>query len=309
MGKRILVIGSANMDLIVKTAVMPRAGQTLRADSFLTSPGGKGANQAVAVAKLGGSASFVGKVGRDGYGNELIQSLASFGVDTEKVRQSDDAATGVAVILLEESGENRIIVAPGANDTLVRKELDHSLDTHRNLAAVLLQLEVPISTVQYAIERAQILQIPVIVDAGPAVSCDLTMFAGVDILSPNQTEIQAFTGCPANTIEEARTACIQLLKESHAKSIVLKMGSLGCLVQDSTQSHHFPAFSIQAVDTTAAGDGFTAALAVGLSEGWPLDRMVDFANATGALTATKVGAYQALPSEQEVLAFLRQQEE
>lgn len=309
MKKPIVIIGSANMDLIVKTTVIPQAGQTVRAEGFLTSPGGKGANQAVAVARLGGAAAFVGKVGSDAYGDELIKSLTHFGIDTANVMQTGDAPTGVAVILLEESGENRIIVAPGANDLLLHNEIHTFLTKHKEAAAVLLQLEIPIDTVKQAIATAKTLGIPVIIDAGPALSCDLSIFQGVDILSPNQTEIQALTGCPAATIEEAYIACGELLAQSQAKTVVLKMGSQGCLVCDSNQSRHFPAFPIEPVDTTAAGDGFTAALAVGVQEGWTQQRMIDFANATGALTATRIGAYQAIPSNQEVMDFLRRQQE
>lgn len=303
--KKILVIGSINMDLIMSLPRVPEAGESLFAKDYMESPGGKGSNQAIAVSRLGGNVSYIGKVGNDEYGSRLKESLESFNVKTDNLLIAEGANTGRALILLEENGQNRIIVLKGANDLLTPEDIKNQLDQTR-YDIILLQLEIPLSTVEFIIEYARSLGIPVVVDAGPAVDVDINIFKKVDVLSPNQTEIFQLTGQRAETIEEAKIACRKLREATGAGMIILKMGDQGALLYDDNGYQFFESYQIEVKDTTAAGDAFSAALTVGLAEGWPIEKTMCFANATGALAVSKLGAHSSMPTLEEVKQFLKE---
>ena len=303
MSGDILVIGSANMDVFINTPRLPAVGENSFGTSLELLPGGKGANQAVALARLGAAVRFSAKIGQDFFGAELLKVLSGEKIDTSAVFRDAQTATGVAFIIVEANGANRIIVLPGANMAYGEAEIAHIRPAIESAAALLLQLEIPIESIARLIAIAKARSIPVIVDAGPAQRVPLELFEGVAILSPNETEAAALTGIPVVDLASAEAAC-KVLRTSGAAVVVIKLGDKGALVGDEQGVRHYPAYRIQAVDTTAAGDAFTAAMAWRYSRGYDIDASVRFANAVGALSATKPGSLVSLPFEREVTAFL-----
>ncbi len=302
---KILVIGSINLDSTVVLDRVPNKGETLLGDSIGEFPGGKGANQALAVAKLGGDVAFAGRTGADQSGTLLTENLVTTGVDTKYLGVSEENFTGRALIFVESDGDNRIVVLSGANGDVGPDDVDRCFAGNDEFTAVLLQLEIPLPTVGYAIEQAKKRNIPVVVDMGPAITTDLDIFKDVDVLSPNQHEIEELTGHKAGTVEEGIIASQFLLRETNSGVVVLKMGDLGALVVDRDGHEFFPAFKVKAVDTTAAGDAFTAALTIGYTKKWGWEKTLQFANATGALAVSKLGAFTSLPSKKEVENFIK----
>jgi len=303
MPARILVVGSINMDLVVRAPRFPRAGETLRGEGFKLVPGGKGANQAVAASRLGASVKMVGRVGADAFGPELRKTLEEAGVDVAEVKPVSGAATGVALIILDASGQNSIIVAQGAN-LLVRPEDLRPLGAlFEQSEVLLLQLEIPLESVEQAVKMAKERGIKVVVDAGPPTPLGRELLREIDVLSPNETEAAALLGHEVKSLEEAKEAGKQLL-EMGAGSVVFKLGERGCLVITPEKMERFPAYKVEVVDATAAGDAFTAALAVGLAEGRPLSEAAVFANAAGALACTRFGAQPSMPTRAEVEKFI-----
>jgi len=301
----ILVVGSINMDFVVRTPRAPLGGESILAYGYSTFQGGKGANQAIALSRLGAHCKFLGKVGDDQNGVLLRQSLIAEGVGDELVLIDSQHNTGLAVIILEDNGQNRILVVNGANDQLQIRDIEQHLNQEQQYSGILLQLEIPLETVEFIIKQGKRLGIPVFVDAGPSVKCDLKIFTGVEVLSPNQIEAHTLTGVPTDTLEGARRACEVLLAETNARLVVLKMGDAGSMVLTKESCQVFPALDVDAKDTTAAGDGFTAALTYRLIEGDSIEQAVMYASAVGALTVTKLGASQSLPTATEVSEFLK----
>jgi len=271
-------------------------------ESIQRSLGGKGANQALAIEKLEYPVHYVGMVGDDANGSYLRSKLLQYGIRSWELLSTSEASTGTAIILLEESGENRILVAKGANDRIQKSHVDKYL-VPNEYAAVLLQLEIPLDTVSYIIQRSQECGIPIIVDAGPAVKCDLGIFQGVEILSPNQTEAQALTGLSVDSVDEAKRACEFLRSKTGVNKIVLKMGGAGALVCEDDEFYTVEAFRVRVRDTTGAGDSFTAALSVGFASGWSLRDAVVYACMAGAITVSREGIYDAMPTKKEVDDF------
>lgn len=304
MSQKILVIGSMNLDSTVQLERVPNKGETLLADSMGEFPGGKGANQALAAAKLGGEVYFAGRSGRDKAGDTLVQNLNNNRVNLDYLKVSENTPTGQAFIFVEADGDNRIIVLAGANSEVSPDDVDACFASGIEFGAILLQLEIPLETVAHAIKVGKEQNIPVIVDAGPAITKDLSLFKDVTLISPNQHEIEELTGLPANTPDEAIKAAGVLLKETNAEIVVLKMGKSGALVYTDKEHNFYSAFTVKTVDTTAAGDAFTAALTLGYVQGWSWEKTMQYANAAGALTVSKLGAYSALPSVDDVEAFI-----
>lgn len=324
----ILVVGSINMDLVISTSRVPVAGQTVFGDSFVTVPGGKGANQAVGVARLAGSCTLVGRLGQDAFGTQLRQGLTTNGVDTRFVMDTPKVSSGVALIMVETGGENRILVANGANAALTPEDLSAAEDAFRGASVCLLQLEVPIPTVLAAIALCHKHGVKVILDPAPIPTDPLPKkLYDVDVLTPNETEavdlIFTRPGLPADHMEEkldeshifqsgeleleARATATTLL-ERGAKTVVLKMGKHGSLfacLRPESMHRHVPPFPIRAVDTTAAGDAFTAGLGVSLAEGKDWHQALRFANACGALACTVLGAQPSLPTREAVEHLLK----
>ena len=307
MPPRVLIVGSINMDLIVRCPRVPQRGETLQGTEFRTAPGGKGANQAVACARLGAHTSLVGRVGEDPFGNSLREGLAAEGVDTASVRTDAEAASGVALILLEEEGSNRIVIVGGANARLNDEDVARARALLRKCDLVLMQLEIPLPVVAAVAQAARELGVKTVLDAGAATraAAEAGLPALVDVLSPNETETEALTGMTVSTLEEAGAAA-QALREMGAPEVVIKLGDRGALWVSSQGERYAPAFNVNPVDTTAAGDAFTACLAVDLAAGLPGEQALVRANAAGALACLKLGAQPSMPTAAEVEAFLRE---
>lgn len=300
MKRDVVVVGSANMDLVFRTARFPAAGETVPGSFFATFPGGKGANQAVAVGKLGGNASFVGKVGVDAFGDELIQSLRSSGVDPGGVLRTAEARTGVASINVDDAGQNQIIVVPGTNGLLRPEEAASAAGGFRSCKVALFQHETPPETVDACILEAS-RHCLTILNPAPARSVSDAVLAVLDYITPNESEARSLTG--VEVVDEAScVAAARVLLDRGVEHVVITLGSQGCFLMDAAGSKHFPALPVTVVDTTAAGDAFNGALALFLAWGRPIDDALRLANCVGALSATRLGAQSSMPTLEELHA-------
>ncbi len=302
--KPILVIGSLNMDFVVQTDKLPLPGETIKGRDFSTIPGGKGANQAVAAARLGGRVRMAGRVGQDGFGRNLTEGLASAGVDAGQVLPTAGVATGVALILVEREGQNQITIAAGANDRLEASDLEPSFQDFKQ-GIVLLQLESPLPTVEAAARLARRQEATTILDPAPAAALSKTLLRNLDYLTPNETEALLLLGEPPGEIrlDEAPDLGRRLL-ELGPDTVILKLGDKGAWVVNRRLSRHFPTYPVKPVDATAAGDTFNGALAAGLAAGGSLPQAIDFANAAAALSVTQPGAQSSIPTRTQVDRFL-----
>jgi len=299
---KIVVVGSSNMDLVVKSPRIPAIGETVLGEDFIMTPGGKGANQAVAAAKLGAQVSLVAKLGDDMFARASVGNLKQAGVDTEYVVQTQEAPSGVALITVDRAGDNVIVVAPGANGLLSTEDVAAARSAIASAGAMLLQLEVPLATVEFAARLANDCGIPVILDPAPAQELDSALLAMVDILTPNESEAMILTGAEVTDEDSARAACRDLLARG-VKAVILTMGASGFLLADGERMQFVPAVEVDAVDATAAGDAFAGSLAVGLAQGKAILDAALFANYVAALSVTKMGAQSAMPSRTEAEDF------
>ena len=297
---RILVIGSINMDVVLRAEKFPAPGETVVGTDLSLIPGGKGANQAVALSRLGASASLLGCVGKDPWGEELIEKLEENGVDTVNVTSDESLPTGNATIIVDSEGENRIVLIAGANAALRPGLVDAALAAERSCDAILLQLEIPLRTVYHAISAGAARGIPVILDAGPPRAVPLEKLRGVTVLSPNEGETEALTGIHPGDLDSAGKAAALLEESTGANEVVLKLGERGALFKDNGRYELVEAHQVEVVDTTAAGDSFTAALALEHSRGAGIEKAVRRALAAGALAVTRLGAQPSLPTAEEV---------
>lgn len=300
---KILVIGSINMDMIACIDHIPLQGESVIGQGYSFAPGGKGANAAVAAARLGGEITFAGCVGDDDYGVALRKVLTDENVDDSLLKVTHDAPTGYAPILVQANGQNGIIVFPGANMCIKAEDIPAMFENP--VDAVMMQLEIPKDIVLAASAEAEKRGIPVILDAGPAQSFPVEEVKSLFILSPNETETTALTGLPVDTIEQTRVAAKALLDRSSAKYVVIKMGARGAYILGPGIDEMVPSFPVTAVDPTAAGDTFTGALTLEYLRSGDLLSSARYACAAGALAATKLGAQPSLPTAQQVEAFLR----
>lgn len=301
MGK-IVVIGSANTDLVVKTDRMPSPGETILGGSFMMSGGGKGANQAVALGRLGAPVRMAGRVGDDAFGRRYLDHFRRNGVDVRAVDAVAGTATGVADILVNAAGENCIVIAPGANGLCDLEWLDRALEATADCEIFLLQLEIPLDTVAEAVRRLRKMGKTILLDPAPAVPLPENVLSAVDFLTPNETELKAVTsGLPEDVGIEER---VRHLVGGSGRVVVHKRGADGAYIGTRDGIEHVPGFSVRAVDTTAAGDTFNAGLAAGLAMGWPLRDAVRLANAAGALAVTAYGAQEGMPSLEQAQALM-----
>lgn len=299
----ILVIGSINMDLVMSVERVPMAGETILGYEYSYIPGGKGANQAVAAARLNGKVTFCGRVGDDSNGETLLRNLKDNGVDTSFIIKDSRSQTGLAAIPVESNGDNRITVFSGANSCITKEDVDKALE--RSYDAVMMQLEIPLEIVYYAFEKASEKGIPVILDAGPAVKIDLSKLKGIHVITPNESETTTLTGIQIDNTDDAVRAAKALADLSEASYVVIKMGDKGALLYSDGEYEVFPAYKVKAVDSTAAGDSFTAAMTLKMMEYGDIRRAIKYANAVGAICVSRKGAQPSLPTAEEVNEFLK----
>ncbi|MDI3298759.1 MAG: ribokinase [Bacillota bacterium] len=303
---RIVVVGSLNMDLVVQVPRWPGPGETVPGERFLQVPGGKGANQAAAAAALGGEVAMVGRVGRDAFGEALLANLRRFGVDVSGVAADAGAPTGVAVIGVEPDGENRIVVVPGANGRLRPEDLaaPACADLWGQAEVLLLQCEIPVETIVAAARLGRRHGLAVLLDPAPPVPLPEEIWSSVDACLPNQLEAGVLTGRPVGDLTSARLAAADLLARG-LRWVAVKLGAQGVLLGEGSDFLHIAGLKVPAVDTTAAGDVFAGALAVGLTEGLAFAAAASFANRAAALSTTRPGAQSSIPRREEVDALLR----
>ena len=298
----VIVVGSLNMDLVIRAPKIPRPGETVLGSDFRQVPGGKGANQADAAAKLGAETAILGAVGRDSMGSTLVQALKMDGVKVDMVLEKEDLPTGVAAIVVEDSGNNAITVAPGANSGLTPHDISSMEGIFKGATVMLVQLETPLDTVKRALQLARENNVKTILNPAPAMELDDEIFSLVDIMTPNETELEILSGMDTSDLDKVERAGQYLLKKGVSRLIVT-LGSQGSMdiVQDSATT--YPAYKVKAVDTTAAGDSFNAALAVSIANGESMEDSIRFATKVGAMTVTKHGAQTSLPLVGQVEDF------
>ena len=301
----IIVLGSINMDLVASTNRAPDGGETVAGSDFQIIPGGKGANQAVAIARQDCDVVMIARVGKDGFGKELISSLAENNIQVERVKQDETCSTGVALIIVEESGENRIVVIPGANGQVTKMDVDESIDLFIQNDYLVMQLETPIDTVSHALDRAKDNNVKTILNAAPAPShpLDIAFMRKVDYLLVNETEATAISGKSILGTDSAIEVA-KLLQSISNGVVILTLGNQGAIASDGKSTWLTPAFEVDVIDTTAAGDSFTGGLVASLHEGKDLKTAIIRANASGAMAASKFGAQPSLPTSEEVNRFL-----
>jgi ribokinase len=300
----IAVVGSLNADLVVRVGRFPRPGETLTGEGFARFPGGKGANQAYAAARLGGAVRMVGRVGNDDLGVWLVEHLRGAGIDTGAVGVDEAAGTGLALITLDATGQNTIVLVPGANAALGEAHLALADASIRGASVLLLQLEVPLATVEAAARRARDARALVILDPAPAQSVPASLMQLVDCLTPNEGELAELTGGGRIENSDDLVRRARLLIGQGARRVIVKWGAYGAVLVD-TRVHRWPAHRVNAVDTTAAGDAFNGALAVALCDGRTFEEAGAFATAAAAISVTRHGAQPGMPSRHEVEALLR----
>ena len=300
----VVVLGSINMDLVATVPRLPDPGETVMGDHFFTTPGGKGANQAVAAAKMGARVRMVGRVGQDAFGLQLLQTLRDYGVDTGGITQDPDAPSGIAMILVDEMGQNHIAAVYGANlacDDAELEQVESALD-EANL--LLLQIETPLELSLKAARLARARGVTVILDPAPATQVNHDVYTCIDILTPNQIEAGVLAGVQVTDVSSAKGAAEELVRRG-ASTAVVKLGKLGVYYATARGGEYITAFPMETRDTVGAGDAFNGALGSALAEGKELREAVCWGMAAGALAITKPGAQQAMPSRREVEALLK----
>lgn len=303
---RIVVVGSSNTDMVVKGDRLPSPGETVVGGRFVIAAGGKGANQAVAAARLGAEVTFVARVGRDMFGDQAIAGYRREGILTDYIIQDPDEPTGVALILVDQKGENLISVASGANHALRPADVERAAEPIRSADILVLQLEIPADTVRAAAAIAHAAGVPVILDPAPAPDkpLDRELMSLLACIKPNETEAERLTGIRVVDEPSAREAAARL-RQSGAQAAVVTLGAKGAVYDSPAGAGFMPAPRVDALDSTAAGDAFSGALACAWGRKLDLPRAIEYASAVAALSVTRLGAQPSLPKEDEVAAFAR----
>jgi ribokinase len=296
---RIIVIGSSNTDMVIKTEKLPAPGETILGGTFLMNPGGKGANQAVAAARLGGKVTFITKRGNDLFGNQAVGLLMREGIDIQHVVKDLDFPSGVALITVDSTGENSIVVAPGSNANLLIEDIPPEIFETGKFEILLLQLEIPINTVEDSAVRASEHGIKVILNPAPACKLSENLLKNVWLITPNETEAEAITGKQITDIASVEIAAA-LIHERGVKNVIITLGETGAFVKAENYTGLIPGIKVSPVDTTAAGDVFNGALAVAVSEGKDLYDAVVFANKAASISVTRMGAQASAPYRNEI---------
>ncbi|WP_025848620.1 ribokinase [Paenibacillus ehimensis] len=295
---KIIVVGSANMDMVMRTSRLPEIGETMRGDGFFLAPGGKGANQAVACAKMGAETWFMGKVGDDIFGQSLIDRLSGFGVRTDFLKREQGVTTGVAAITVC-NGNNSILLDGGANNEVSPGYIQGYKQELLSSGAVMLQLEIPMETV-YEVIRLVKGQVPIFLNPAPAVPIEDTMLQGVDYFTPNEIECRLYTGVEIRSTDDAFEA-LNKLRDKGIRYPLITLGEKGIVYYNGTENVYKEARKVEAVDTTAAGDTFSGTLAAMIIAGKSMDEAVDIAQRASSIAVTRLGAQDAIPMLSEVL--------
>jgi ribokinase len=299
MSVPIYVVGSSNTDMVVKVDKLPSPGETVIGGQFLMNPGGKGANQAVTASRLGGHVTFVASIGNDIFGRQAMQQFQREKIDTSFIITDKNHPSGVALINVDAKGENSIAVAPGANAQLSIVNVEQAFQSVKDQAILLLQLEIPLDTVEYAIEQGYKKNLKVILNPAPANKLSDEVFKHIFVITPNETEAELLTGIRLTNLESAREAA-EVLHQKGVENVVITLGAKGAYLSNKEIKRLIPAPPVTAIDTTAAGDCFNGALAVALSENKPLDLAVAFACKAASISVTRMGAQSSLPNRKEV---------
>ncbi|NOJ69201.1 ribokinase [Paenibacillus alvei] len=301
---KITIIGSLNMDLVTVTSTVPTQGETVTGQSFATMYGGKGANQAVACARLQADVSFIGCVGNDTFGTMMLDNLTREGIHTEAVEVLHDVSSGTASIIVKD-GDNRIIVVPGANALVTPERVRKYADVIRQSDIIVLQLEIPLPSVRTAIEIAAEANVPVILNPAPALELDEQLLSLVTVITPNEHELAELLGISS----QGNIFDWQSALQTMPGKIVLTKGAEGAYWSDADgELHHCPSHHVDVVDTTGAGDTFNGALAVMLAEGRTMEQAIQFATAAGALSVTVLGAQGGMPTREQLMDWMMQQQ-
>lgn len=298
--KKITVVGSLNMDVVIETPHMPKCGETISGRKVTMVPGGKGANQAYAVGKLGGDVTMIGAVGTDASGEALLDNLRSVNVNVSGIRKLQDGTTGQAFIAVDDNGDNSIIIIAGTNGHVTKEVIDENAQIIRESDIVIMQLEIPLEVVEYVKELALEAGKTVIVDPAPAVS-DIpeSFWQGIDYIKPNETELAILTGEKMSTEDELVKGARKMI-EKGVKNVIVTLGGDGCLFVTTDTAELFPSNKVKAVDTTAAGDSFTAAFALALSQGADYKEAIRLGQKVSSIAVTRKGAQTSIPSMEEV---------
>lgn len=301
MQSKITVIGSSNTDMVIQTSKFPAPGETILGGKFFMNPGGKGANQAVAAARLGGMVTLIAKTGNDIFGKQAIENFQKEGIDTSQMVMDEEHPSGVALITVDSQGENNIVVASGANAYLSKDDVDSAMNSIENSSLVLMQLEIPLATVEYVAETCFGKKIKVILDPAPAQPLSEKLLKNIYLITPNKTEAEQLSGIKVTNRNEAEKAAEAILKMG-AENVIITMGSEGALIKSKERSMFVSAPKVKVIDSTAAGDVFNGALAVALSQNNNLEKAVEFANKAASISVTKMGAQSSAPYIKEVLS-------
>lgn len=297
--KKIIVIGSSNVDMVVRTSHLPAPGETILGGEFFMNQGGKGANQAVAIKRLGGNLIFMAKLGNDVLGRQSVGYFKKEGIDTRYIALDEDSASGVALISVDDHAENSIVVASGANMLLNEQDVDKMLEEMCEGDILLMQLEIPLQTVEYAARKAFGKGVKVVLNPAPARSLPKELFRHLYMVTPNRIEAEMLTG-----IKIANDADVEKVAEEICamgiKNVIITLGSKGCLIREEGVSYRIDAFKVEPVDTTAAGDTFNGALCVGLSEGMDLKQAAVMASKASSIAVTRMGAQSSIPYREEL---------
>ena len=301
--KPIVVIGSSNIDLVAKSHKIPVVGETLTGTDFFMTPGGKGANQAVAAAKLGADVIFVARLGKDVFAEKSLENFKSVNINTKHIAQLEGVPSGVAIIAIDDNGKNIIIVVPGANGKLMPADVEKASADIASAGVVVCQLEIPIETVERAAALAAQNKVPFILDPAPARPLSDKLLSMVDVIKPNETEAQTITGIKVTDVDSASKAADWLLAKG-VKNVIITLGEKGALLANKNSKETIESRRVKAIDSTAAGDAFTGALAYGMANGKSLKDAAVYAGAVAAISVTRLGAQASMPTKKEVDAFI-----
>ncbi|MEL6655119.1 MAG: ribokinase [Bacteroidota bacterium] len=298
--QNILVIGSSNTDMVIRSSHLPAPGETILGGSFMMNAGGKGANQAVAAAKLNGAVTFIARLGADVFGQQAMVDWQELGIQTDYIVTDSDNPSGIALILVDQKGENCISVALGANAALVPHDINQAVNAVDAADYLLMQLEVPLETVVHAAHLAKQGGAKIVLNPAPAQALPDELLRELSIITPNQTEAELLTGIAVNDLDSAAHAAAYL-RQKGVQTVIITMGAQGAYVQSENLEELIPAPKVQTVDTTAAGDTFNGALVVALAEGRPLQEAIRFANAAAAYAVTQPGAQASTPLRHQII--------